>query len=40
MERQPLLSVLLKDLVNNKKVELACGYAGCGSADSWPLTLN
>ena len=39
MNKVPLLSTFLKLQVSNKKIELSCNYAGCGSADSWPKTI-
>ena len=40
MKRVPLLSSFFKLQVANKKIELTCNYAGCGSADSWPKTIS
>ncbi|MDO5716648.1 MAG: hypothetical protein Q4Q17_02500 [Tissierellia bacterium] len=28
----------LKQLAKKKRIELTCYYAGCGVADSWPLS--
>ncbi|WP_416197573.1 MAG: hypothetical protein ACFWUA_08230 [Sporanaerobacter sp.] len=36
----PLLSGKIKLEVQDKEIYLSCGYSGCGSADSWPLSLN
>ena len=32
----PLLSEKIKEDLADNTIELCCGYAGCGSADSWP----
>ena len=35
-----IISPRIKKEVISKQICLRCNYAGCGSADSWPLHLN
>lgn len=34
-----LIDGILKEAVADSDILLACTYAGCGSADSWPKAL-
>ena len=35
-----LIPAILREKVAHSSISLSCYYAGCGSADSWPLYLN
>lgn len=39
MKGIPLLLQKFKSAVRDNQLVLACNYAGCGSADSWPKVI-
>ncbi|GFN36667.1 hypothetical protein [Tepidimicrobium xylanilyticum] len=40
MKIKALIPAILKRKVVHSNISLSCYYAGCGSADSWPLHVD